>query len=159
MLISPHSTVKSKNQKLIVKKPGFCRVSKSVAKMLDRLRKNTSLLDYADGWTSQVKGQAAYTDLCTGFSWPYIQRNQLTWFGWTPLAESIAAPAITARRFAPIKAPATSKTALTGITDCNTIDNKEPKITIRITMGNPTTSRHTDRAKVQIKKLLIAAKE
>jgi hypothetical protein len=58
-----------------------------------------------------------------------------------------------------IKLPATSKTALTGSTDCNAIAKSEPMVTINTIKGKPTTSKQTANVKVQIKKLLTITKE
>jgi hypothetical protein len=57
------------------------------------------------------------------------------------------------------KPPATINTALAGITDCKTIDNKQPTVAINTTNGKPTTNKHTANVNVQIKKLLIINKE
>jgi hypothetical protein len=108
---------------------------------------------------SQVKGQAAYTEVCVCSASPCNQLNHLTWFGCTPLNVNTPAAMITAMIFNMIKPPDTSKTALAGITDCNTIDNKHPTVAIKKTNGKPTTNKHTANVKVQIKKLLIIIKE
>jgi hypothetical protein len=108
---------------------------------------------------SQVKGQAAYTEVWICSVSPCNQLNHLTCFGCTPLKVNTPAAITTANTFNIIKPPETSKTALAGITDCNTIDNKHPTVAIKKTNGKPTTSKHTANVKVQTKKLLIIIKE
>ena len=76
-----------------------------------------------------------------------------------PLKVSKLAPKITAKTLNPIKLPATTKTALTGITDCKTIESKKATVAIKTTNGKPTTNKQTVSVKVQIKKLLSMNKE
>jgi hypothetical protein len=103
---------------------------------------------------SQVKGQAAYVVVWVCSTSPCNQFNHLTSFGCTPFKVNTPAAIITAMTLNKIKPPDTSKTALAGITDCNTIDNKHPTVAIKKTNGKPTTNKHTANVKVQIKKLL-----
>jgi hypothetical protein len=76
-----------------------------------------------------------------------------------PLRVNTPAPKITAKTLNAIKLPATSKTALIGIIDCRTIDNKEATVAIKTTNGKPTTNKQTVSVKLQIKKLLSINKE